>query len=145
MLIETCSRQESGLKKSRPCREKVCIRETVSRVRIPQSPQWKKKKILCLHPSKHEGFFFLCRPCDDLDRRMSKHLDGLSKYTASKGPWRLVYFEMVSSRTGALKQEKEIKSTLCFLSLFLLIQLLRFFMTKSYHPALPSGAPMNFY
>ena len=48
--------------------------------------------------------------CDDLDKRMSKHFDGFSKYTASKGPWRLVYFEMVDTRAEALKREKEIKA-----------------------------------
>jgi len=47
---------------------------------------------------------------DDLDRRMSKHFDGLSKYTASKRPWRLVYFEKHVSRSAALRREKEIKS-----------------------------------
>ena len=47
--------------------------------------------------------------CDDLDKRMSKHFDGMSKYTASKRPIRLRYFEMVSSRSLALKREKEIK------------------------------------
>ena len=55
-------------------------------------------------------FSFYVGQCNDLDRSMSKHFDGLSKYTASKRPWRLVYFEMVSSRTDALKREKEIKS-----------------------------------
>jgi putative endonuclease len=47
--------------------------------------------------------------CDDLDRRMSKHFDGMSKYTASKRPLRLRYFEIVSSRGLALKRENEIK------------------------------------
>ncbi len=48
--------------------------------------------------------------CDDLDRRMSKHADGMSKYTASKRPLRLVYFERHDSRTEALKREKQIKA-----------------------------------
>jgi hypothetical protein len=38
---------------------------------------------------------------------MSKHFDGFSKYTASKRPWRLVYFEKVQSRSEALKREKD--------------------------------------
>jgi putative endonuclease len=57
-----------------------------------------------------KDFSFYIGQCDDLDRRMSKHFDGFSKYTASKGPWRLVYFEMVTTRSAALKREKEIKS-----------------------------------
>jgi putative endonuclease len=48
--------------------------------------------------------------CDDLDRRMSKHSDGMSKYTASKKPLRLKYFESFSSRSEALRREKAIKS-----------------------------------
>ena len=52
---------------------------------------------------------FYIGQCDDLDRRMSKHFDGMSKYTASKRPLRLCYFETYLSRTEALKREKEIK------------------------------------
>jgi putative endonuclease len=40
---------------------------------------------------------------------MSKHFDGMSKYTASKRPLRLVYFESFEKRTDALKREKQIK------------------------------------
>jgi putative endonuclease len=48
--------------------------------------------------------------CDDLDRRMSKHFEGFNKYTSSKAPWKLVYFEMKETRREALKREREIKS-----------------------------------
>jgi putative endonuclease len=57
-----------------------------------------------------KDFSFYAGQCNDLDKRMSKHFDGFSKYTASKRPWRLVYFEKVLSRSAALKREKEIKS-----------------------------------
>jgi putative endonuclease len=40
---------------------------------------------------------------------MSKHFDGMSKYTASKRPLRLRYFEVFDSRTGAIQREKYIK------------------------------------
>jgi putative endonuclease len=53
---------------------------------------------------------FYVGQCNDLDRRMSKHFDGMSRYTASKGPWRLVYFEMYADRSSALKREREIKA-----------------------------------
>ena len=56
-----------------------------------------------------KDFSYYVGQCDDLDKRMSKHFDGMSKYTASKRPLRLVYFEVLSSRTAALKREKEIK------------------------------------
>jgi putative endonuclease len=57
-----------------------------------------------------KDFSFYVGQCDDLDRRMSKHFDGFSKYSASKRPLRLVYFETFDSRSKALKREKEIKS-----------------------------------
>jgi putative endonuclease len=40
---------------------------------------------------------------------MSKHADGFSKFTRGKGPWRLKYFENYSTRSEALRREKEIK------------------------------------
>jgi putative endonuclease len=52
---------------------------------------------------------FYVGQCDDLDKRMSKHFDGMSKYTASKRPLRLCYFETFVSRSDAIKREKQIK------------------------------------
>jgi len=57
-----------------------------------------------------KDFSFYIGQCDDLDRRMSKHLDGFSKYTSSKRPRKLVYFEMFVSRKDAIKREKQIKN-----------------------------------
>jgi putative endonuclease len=56
-----------------------------------------------------KDFSFYTGQCDDPDRRMSKHFDGMSKYTSAKRPLRLVYFEVFASRSEALKREKEIK------------------------------------
>ena len=56
-----------------------------------------------------KDFSFYVGQCDDLDYRMSKHFDGMSKYTATKRPLRLVYFEVFVTRSEALKREKEIK------------------------------------
>ncbi|MBP6688208.1 MAG: GIY-YIG nuclease family protein [Lacibacter sp.] len=56
-----------------------------------------------------KDFSFYVGQCNDLDKRMSKHNDGFSKYTASKRPLRLVYFEIAASRTEALIREKQIK------------------------------------
>ena len=52
---------------------------------------------------------FYIGQCDDLDFRMSKHSEGMSKYTASKRPLRLIYFEVYPTRTEALKRERAIK------------------------------------
>ena len=51
-----------------------------------------------------KDFSFYIGQCSDLDVRMSKHFDGFSKYSASKRPWKLVYFEMFDSRVGAIKK-----------------------------------------
>jgi predicted GIY-YIG superfamily endonuclease len=38
-------------------------------------------------------FSFYTGQCSDLDRRVSKHNDGMSRCTASKKPWRLVFLK----------------------------------------------------
>jgi putative endonuclease len=40
---------------------------------------------------------------------MSKHFDGISKYTASKKPLRLVYFEKYVTRIESINRERQIK------------------------------------
>ena len=57
-----------------------------------------------------KDFSFYIGQCNDLDKRMSKHFDGMSRYTASKRPLRLVYFEVFESRSMALKRERQIKA-----------------------------------
>ena len=57
-----------------------------------------------------KDFSFYIGQTNDLDARLSKHNDGFSKYSSTKIPWRLVYFEMFETRTDAIKREKEIKS-----------------------------------
>lgn len=57
-----------------------------------------------------KDFSFYIGQCADLDARMSKHFDGMSRYTACKRPWRLVYFEAIQTRSEAIKREKQIKA-----------------------------------
>ena len=57
-----------------------------------------------------KDFSFYTGQCDDLDKRMSKHFDGMSKYTASKGRMKFVYFEMFATRSQAIKRERQIKA-----------------------------------
>ena len=57
-----------------------------------------------------KDFSFYIGQCADLDARLSKHNDGMSKYSASKCPWRLKYFEVYASRTEALLREKKLKN-----------------------------------
>jgi putative endonuclease len=63
--------------------------------------------VYILQSMKDDSFYV--GQCDDLDKRMSKHFDGMSKYTASKRPLRLRYFEVFNSRTEAIQREKYIK------------------------------------
>ncbi|MBS1760807.1 MAG: GIY-YIG nuclease family protein [Bacteroidetes bacterium] len=56
-----------------------------------------------------KDFSFYIGQCSDLDCRMSKHFDGMSKYTAGKRPLRLVYFEVFQTRSLAIKRELQIK------------------------------------
>jgi putative endonuclease len=64
----------------------------------------------CYILQSKKDFSFYVGQCKDLDSRMSKHFDGLSKYTASKRPLRLVYFEAFITRQAALIREKQIKA-----------------------------------
>jgi putative endonuclease len=45
----------------------------------------------------------------NLERRIEAHNLNKSSYTANKGPWVLVYLEIVPTRTEALKREKMLK------------------------------------
>ena len=50
----------------------------------------------------------------DITKRLLQHNgtgnNHLGQYTANKGPWRLVYSEDFSTRSEALKREKQLKS-----------------------------------
>jgi putative endonuclease len=56
-----------------------------------------------------KDFSYYIGQCDNLDKRMSKHSDGLSKYTSGKRPLRLVYFESYATRSESIKRERQIK------------------------------------
>ena len=45
----------------------------------------------------------------NLDKRIKEHFKGASKYTRSKLPVKLVYFEKCNDKIGAAKREREIK------------------------------------
>ena len=45
----------------------------------------------------------------DLDSRLQRHNQGRVKYTKSKRPWDLVYFEEYPDRARAMAREQEIK------------------------------------
>lgn len=45
----------------------------------------------------------------DYIKRLEHHNKGLSRYTRSKTPWKLIYLEKYKSKTEALIREKQIK------------------------------------
>jgi putative endonuclease len=48
--------------------------------------------------------------CEDLEIRIQKHNGGKVKYTKSKRPWKLLYFEEFPTRSEAYKRELFFKS-----------------------------------
>ncbi|MCJ8210335.1 GIY-YIG nuclease family protein [Mucilaginibacter sp. RS28] len=46
---------------------------------------------------------------EDLDRRLSEHLAGISTYTSKAKDWTLKYTESFDSREAAFRREQEIK------------------------------------
>jgi putative endonuclease len=46
---------------------------------------------------------------DDLDWRLERHNAGWGRYTKRGIPWKIVYTENYSSKSEALKREREIK------------------------------------
>jgi putative endonuclease len=47
---------------------------------------------------------------DNLERRLTEHNSGLSKYTKLSMPWKLVYTEQFENLSKARLREKQIKS-----------------------------------
>jgi len=45
----------------------------------------------------------------NIDKRLSEHNNGLSRYTSRKMPWKLVYHEAFILKTEALKRELFLK------------------------------------
>lgn len=46
----------------------------------------------------------------DLKKRLLEHNSGLSRYTSSRGPYQLVYFEASANKSDAYAREKYLKS-----------------------------------
>ena len=47
---------------------------------------------------------------NNLDRRVFQHNSGFEKSTKHGAPWKLVYFEVLESRTEAIKRERFLKT-----------------------------------
>ncbi|MBS4044199.1 MAG: GIY-YIG nuclease family protein [Chitinophagaceae bacterium] len=58
--------------------------------------------------SKKDGSYYVGQT-NNLTVRINQHNAGLSKYTSSKRPLDLVYYEIFETRSEAIKREIEIK------------------------------------
>ena len=47
---------------------------------------------------------------NDLKRRVREHNYGNSQFTSCNGPWKLIYCEIFTNKTDALREEKFLKS-----------------------------------
>ena len=45
----------------------------------------------------------------NLEKRLASHNNGESKYTSRKTPWKIVYYQELSSKTEALVRERQLK------------------------------------
>ncbi len=46
---------------------------------------------------------------DDLQWRLERHNEGWGRFTKAGIPWRIVYYESFSTKTEALRREKDMK------------------------------------
>jgi putative endonuclease len=58
--------------------------------------------------SEKDGSFYIGHTAD-LDERIQRHNHGKSSYTKAKAPWKLIYQEVFTTRSEAMKREREIK------------------------------------
>ncbi len=58
--------------------------------------------------SQKDGSYYV-GSTQDLQERLVRQNQGRSKYTKSKRPWELVYFEEQADRSSAINRGKEIK------------------------------------
>lgn len=55
-----------------------------------------------------EGKFYIGQ-ISNLEERLKRHNEGRSQFTKGKGPWKLVYQERYSTRTEAIRRERQCK------------------------------------
>ncbi len=58
--------------------------------------------------SEKDGTYYI-GSTQDIEERLQRHNQGRSKYTRTKQPWKLIYFEEYKDRTAAIKKELVIK------------------------------------
>ncbi len=65
--------------------------------------------IIYISQSEKDGRYYI-GSTDNIEERIKRHNKGYSRYTKGKGPFKLVYKETYSTRSGAKKREYYLKS-----------------------------------
>ena len=58
--------------------------------------------------SEKDGSYYIGHT-SNVEERLKRHNEGRSLYTRGKQPWKLVYHEILNSKSEAAKREREIK------------------------------------
>jgi putative endonuclease len=66
------------------------------------------KYVVYILESQFDGTFYIGYT-SDLEKRLSQHNSGKTKYTSRKIPWKVVYREEITTKSEALKRERFLK------------------------------------
>ena len=58
--------------------------------------------------SEKDGSYYIVHT-SSLEERLKRHNERRSRYTRSKAPWKLIYQKVFTTRSEAMKREREIK------------------------------------
>jgi len=58
--------------------------------------------------SEKDGSYYIGYT-SDIEERLKRHNERRSRYTRSKAPWKLIYQEVFTTRSEAMKREQETK------------------------------------
>ncbi len=58
--------------------------------------------------SEWDGSYYIGHT-NNLEERVSRHNQGRSQYTKAKIPWKLIYHEVLNSKSEAMRREHEMK------------------------------------
>ena len=58
--------------------------------------------------SEYDGSYYIGHT-SDIQKRITVHNSGTTRYTSKKMPWKLVYSEMFNSKSDAIKRESFLK------------------------------------
>ena len=63
--------------------------------------------VYIIYSKAHDRFYI--GHCSDISNRLKRHNDGATPSTKPYRPWEIVYYEILETKSEAIKREKEIK------------------------------------